>query len=261
MSENLALVASDKLSREEIVIQAVGIVDLARNRGLTVRIMGGLACWIHSSKTHTALSAQNRTFSDVDFVALFHERNDLDRLLNDYGFCQDARTARIPGLRRSLYVGSPYGWTADIVYDRLEFCHVIDLRERFEHDYPTIPLADLLLHKLQILELNWKDVFDVQILLLEHGIGNSDKETINVSRVMDLCGRDWGLWKTTKMNLEKIAAMTRADQRLEEISKKTILDRTIELQQAVDACTKTIHWKLRSLLGDTVCWYKRVEEI
>ena len=42
------------------------------------------------------------------------------------------------------------------------------------------------------------------MLLLEHELGNTDKETINSVHVAELCAKDWGLWRTTTMNLDKV---------------------------------------------------------
>ena len=65
----------------------------------------------------------------------------------------------------------------DVFFDRLEFCHVIDVRNRIEYDVRTLPLAELLLGKLQIMQINAKDVLDASILLLEHDLGIADGET------------------------------------------------------------------------------------
>jgi hypothetical protein len=52
--------------------------------------------------------------------------------------------------------------------------HTIDLRDRFELDDATLPLADLLLTKLQIVQLNEKDVLDILALLADHELDPSE---------------------------------------------------------------------------------------
>ena len=93
----------------------------------------------------------------------------------------------------------------DVFYDRLEFCHVIPLADRLEADSPTIPLAELLLSKLQIVKINEKDVVDTILLMLDHPLGHGDVDTIDADRVASLCAADWGLWRTLTMNLAKVA--------------------------------------------------------
>jgi hypothetical protein len=50
-------------------------------------------------------------------------------------------------------------------------------------DSLTIPLAELLLEKMQIFQINEKDIIDTIMLLMEHPLGNSDHEVINIDRV------------------------------------------------------------------------------
>ena len=80
----------------------------------------------------------------------------------------------------------------DVFYDRLEFCHVIPLTGRLEVDRPTIPVAELLLSKLQIVQINEKDVVDVILLLLDHALGSGDADTVDVERIGRLCAATTG---------------------------------------------------------------------
>ena len=57
---------------------------------------------------------------------------------------------------------------------------------------------------MQIVQINEKDIIDTIMLLLEHPLGDEDNETINIKRVAGLCSTDWGLWRTTTMNLDKV---------------------------------------------------------
>ena len=80
----------------------------------------------------------------------------------------------------------------------------IFVEDRLEIDTPTLPLAELLLAKMQIVKINEKDLVDMIALLLEHSFGESDGEILNVARISKLCAEDWGLWRTSTMNLEKL---------------------------------------------------------
>jgi hypothetical protein len=66
----------------------------------------------------------------------------------------------------------------------------------------------MLLEKMQIVQINEKDVIDTIMLLLEHPLGDIDKETINIKRVAELCAADWGLWRTLTMNLGKVRTLS-----------------------------------------------------
>ncbi len=45
----------------------------------------------------------------------------------------------------------------DVVMDELHMCHVLDFRNRLERLPSTLDVADLLLSKLQVVELNEKE--------------------------------------------------------------------------------------------------------
>ena len=53
-------------------------------------------------------------------------------------------------------------------------CHRIEFGDRLGKSRPTLPVADLLLSKLQIVKINRKDVLDALILLAEHPLGQDD---------------------------------------------------------------------------------------
>jgi hypothetical protein len=99
------------------------------------------------------------------------------------------------------------GLHVDIFFDRLNFCHEIKWLDRLEADSPTLPLAEMLLEKMQIVKINEKDIIDTIVLLLEHDLGTHDQDAINVAQIGDLCAQDWGLWRTTTMNLGKVALL------------------------------------------------------
>ena len=83
-------------------------------------------------------------------------------------------------------------------------CHEIPIGDRLTLDPVTLPLAELLLTKLQIVKLNEKDLRDIIAILHHHAVGEQDGETINAARIARLCAEDWGLWRTCKMNVERV---------------------------------------------------------
>src|SRR5207237_5396907 len=96
------------------------------------------------------------------------------------------------------------GLGVDIFMDELYYCHRIAFGGRLHVDSHTIPLAELLLEKMQIVELNEKDVKDTIVLLLEHDIGDGDDETVNGRLIADVLSDDWGFYHTVNMNLDRV---------------------------------------------------------
>ncbi|RLI52489.1 MAG: hypothetical protein DRP09_17815, partial [Candidatus Thorarchaeota archaeon] len=157
------------------------ILEEAGKRSITLRLMGGVAIRTHCPRYKHIHYKFGRKLPDIDFVGYLRQVIEIQRLFLDLGFKEDENVMRLFGTRIRIFDLPQLGVHCDVVLDKLYFCHNIDLRERLELDYPTITLADLLLSKLQIIELNEKDILDAIILLLEHEIGDGDDdETINI---------------------------------------------------------------------------------
>ena len=141
------------------------------------------------------------------------------------------------------------------------FSHVIYWDDRLEVDHPTIPLAELLLEKMQIYQINEKDVIDTMMLLLEHPLGDNDNEVINIERIAQLLAKDWGLWRTTTMNLDKVKQMAGRYSQMEGEQQTQIVTQVETAKARIEAEPKSRGWRLRDRVGDRVKWYKEVDEV
>jgi hypothetical protein len=172
---------------------------------------------------------------------------------------------------REVYIGSEgeraifdkpgTGLHVDIFYEKLDFCHTIYWKDRLEVDYPTIPLTELLLEKMQIVQINEKDIIDTIMLLLEHSLGNVDEETINIKLAAQLCANDWGLWRTTTMNLDKVKQLAQHYTQLTPEQKSKVTSQVDDILTRLNDERKPLAWRLRSRVGDRVKWYKEVDEV
>jgi hypothetical protein len=84
-------------------------------------------------------------------------------------------------------------------------CHTLDFAERLTRMPYTRDPLDLLLSKLQIVELNEKDVDDCLRLLVTFPFSEGGSEgTMDLGIFRSLVGEDWGWWRTVTLNLERI---------------------------------------------------------
>ncbi len=112
------------------------------------------------------------------------------------------------------------------------------------------------------MKLNRKDALDLLALLLDHDAGHGDEETINVDLVADLCAKDWGLYTTISMNIQKLNDMlAQGDIKLDEPQVRLIHKRLATIQEAMDSAPKTLAWKMRAKVGTRMRWYEEVEEV
>ena len=98
-------------------------------------------------------------------------------------------------------------------------------------------------------------------LLLEHQLGDGDGDTMNVARIAKLCAEDWGLWRTTTMNLEKLQRFATSHPKLDDEQKARLVASVDALRRRLDAEPKPLAWRLRARIGERVKWYNDVEEV
>ena len=236
------------------------IMDAAKAEGVLLRLLGALAFHIHCPKFSYMQEMLGRTFTDIDFASYRKESSRITELFTELGYQYDVRVRTLFGSRLVFFDTSGTSRHCDVFLDKLEFCHDIDFKDRLEVDYPTIPLAELLLEKMQIVKLNEKDAIDTIMLLREHPIGGSDNDTINADHLARLTARDWGLWKTFTINLEKVGNIAQTFEKLSEEDKKDVNSKITALRTRIDSEPKTRGWKIRSQIGERRKWYRDVDE-
>jgi hypothetical protein len=164
---------------------------------------------------------------------------------------------------RQMYFIAPSGRPIDVMVDRLVMCHTLDFRPSLRNSSLTLDPADLLLSKLQIVELNAKDVHDITHLLAGLPIAERSSEPfIDVGRFRALLGADWGWWRTTTGSLEKLPALLAEDPGL--VPAGAQFDPLAQAKQLLDVAAsapKSMKWKLRANVGDRVRWYELPEEV
>jgi hypothetical protein len=149
----------------------------------------------------------------------------------------------------------------DVFYEKLDFCHAIPLQDRLQVDAPTLPLAELLLAKLQIVKVTEKDFIDMIALLLEHELGENDRNTLNAARIAKLCAEDWGLWRTATKNLDKLEPFARGHTKLDATQKARLVAQVAALHRRLDAEPKSLSWRMRARIGERMKWYNDVEDV
>ena len=239
--------------------EAERLAVAAARDGLGLRLMGGVAVWLVAPSVRVAPFA--RDYADLDLAVRKRDSRKVTPFMEREGYVPERFFNSIHGAQRLNYAHADGGWTVDIVIDALRMSHVIDLRGRLEPGQTTLDLADLLLTKLQIWEINEKDLGDITCLLADRPLPESggDVETIDVSRVLSLTGDDWGLCHTLERNLRKVADFAR-----ERKLAGAALDPFVQaeaLLAAIGSGRKTLGWQMRGRIGERMRWYETPEEV
>jgi hypothetical protein len=258
---SIGMKPQDASERERFEREVKRIVSTADREGLMVRLLGSLAFQTHCPNFGYLQAEMGRAYTDIDFAGYGRQAADVRRMLADLGYVENREVFVVSEGGRAIFENPSNKLHVDVFYEKLDFCHVIPWNGRLEVDSPTIPLAELMLEKMQIVRINEKDVIDTIMLLLEHDLGDSDKEMINISRIAELCSQDWGLWRTVTMNLEKVRQLSQGYAQLSDENKETVTTRLGGIAGRIEAEPKSLAWRLRARVGDRIKWYKDVDEV
>ena len=201
--------------------------------------------------------ALERQYKDLDFMTSRSDGGAAAKLLRRLGYEPHVAFNAMNSKERMLFFDEAHGRQVDVFVGTFRMCHAIPLEGRLEIDPVSVPLAELLLTKLQVIEVNEKDVRDTVALLLEHPLGDEDGTTLNAGRVAQLCADDWGLWRTITANLERVRAqLDRYD-----VDRDRVDERLRALEERIEAEPKSRGWKLRAKIGERKRWYEIPEEV
>jgi hypothetical protein len=266
---------SVQISEEEFLRQALQVVESARSRHVYLRLIGALAVYVHSLDTPRCISAFKAlgrlgegkpTFTDLDLMGYSKQSKETTKLLQSLNFKPDNAVNWWFGKRRMIYYHPQGQFTVDLFLDKLEFSHDVNFAGRLELDYPTITLEDIVLEKLQIHQINRKDIIDLIVLFTGHNVSKGPAENlVDGEYVARTLSEDWGFWYDATTNLTKVKEM------LHELSENSAgitrdeanvaTGRVDELLRMIEAMPKTSKWQKTAKVGTKKPWYREVDEV
>jgi hypothetical protein len=247
----------------DVVAEADRLVSAATAAGLTVRLLGGVGIAAHD---HGPVPERlRRTYGDIDVVTAPKDGRATGKVLTALGYDANDRFNALHGARRMLFYDTPNGRQVDVFVGRFAMSHRLDLSGRLRLHATALAASDLLLTKLQIVELNAKDVVDALRLLLTHEVSAAEApaaggvDTMASDRVVEVTQGDWGWYTTLTDNLA--AVVESAPSLLSEPDAAVVRERAESLLSAVRASRKSARWKARSMIGRRMPWYELPEEV
>lgn len=241
---------------QSVTDEARRVATAADVAGVTLRVTGGVGVALTCGSASTQPLA--RTYSDIDVVSHAKERKAITGLLHELGYAADETFNALYGARRLFFWDSTNERQLDVFLDKVEMCHVIDLRDRLHAPGPVLTPADLLLMKLQVVESNEKDLSDIVCLLTDQDFTRGTDMGIDLDYLATLAAEDWGLWRTVTMVADRAAAW--AAQTAGLASRDRVQRQVREFVEALDTEPKSRAWRLRARIGDRKKWYMTPEE-
>jgi hypothetical protein len=228
-----------------LIDEGLELAQAADDAGLKLRLLGGVGVVAHCP--HVLAGKPHREIADIDVAVTRRDARELTGFLEGRGYAAERRFNALHGDSRMIFRG-PAG-KLDVFVGSFSMCHTLELDNRLPLDSLALTATDLLLTKLQIVELNAKDAHDASVLLAEHALQPGDGDHIDVAYLARLTSDDWGLWRTVTATLRRLSELH-----------PVVADRCRELVDAIEAAPKTRRFKLRARVGERVRWYELPEE-
>jgi hypothetical protein len=242
----------------DVVAEGKRLLARAEAEGVPLRLLGGVAIKLRAPGELPP--AFVRTYRDLDFVTVRRAAGPATAFFRAEGYEPHVAFNALHGHERLLFFDGENDRQVDVFVGQFSMSHRIPLDERADIEPGTVPLAELLLTKLQIAELNEKDVRDALALLHGHAVGEGDGDDVNGRRVAELCAADWGLWRTFTANLAACRDYA-GDYDLPAADREEMLARIDRLADLIEREPKSRAWRLRAKIGDRKRWYELPEEV
>jgi len=232
-------------------------ITAAAQRGVCLRLLGDMAVKaVCHSAARITLPPEGL---DLDFAVYGRDRKQLDLMMESLGYAPHRRFNALHGHTRLKYAAEQEGVALDIFVDTFHMCHRLQFAHRLELSELTLPVADLLLSNLQIVQMGEKDLRDIYAILCDYEPGPAGgANSLDADYLASVCSDDWGWYKTVTLNLDKSIELV--DDFLGDEDKQLYVSRARRIRQIIEAVPKSLRWQARARIGETRRWYDLPEE-
>jgi hypothetical protein len=242
----------------DIKAEARRLLHVADEGSVVVRLLGGVAIALLA---HDTLPPPlHRHYGDIDLIVHPRHVRPLSALLEQFGYLPNQRFNNLHSNQRLLFCDHTNGRQLDVFVGVFRMCHTLHLDNRLTLCPTTLPPADLLLTKLQIVQINQKDLIDAVALLYLCETGYAEKcDIVNLTRLIEVTSRDWGWYTTCADNLDRVIPVAGE---LLDAQDVVLVNRRVEvIKEAIAGAPKTWQWKIRAWIGRRLPWYELPEEV
>jgi hypothetical protein len=245
---------------DDIVAEATRIVQEAAARGVTIRMLGGIGVFMRCPDASSRPELK-RAYKDIDCAAARRSSRSVRDFLTQQGYTPNNHFNAVHGSSRLLYYDTEHGRQVDVFLGSFEMCHKLDLEDRIALAGSALSPSDLFLLKLQIVQLNAKDVTDALTLLLQYEpVAEDLPDALSTTYIARLCAQDWGWYTTLHDNVEAVRAHA-PEILVQQADLKRVQSATEVLLAAMESAPKSFGWKLRDKIGRRKVWYELPEEV
>ncbi len=250
----------DLESTEQLDELGQALAARATHNGLTLNLLGGLAVRLECRRIIREVPTLERPIRNINFAGYSKDRSRIEKMMQDAGLNADREFNMANGDERILFLSEGRGASSriEVFLDKMKMNHEVPFIDRLDAESLTISPTDLLLSKLQIVDLTRKDAMDLFALAATYEFEREPKDletpTVNTRYISQLCAEDWGYYWTVTRNLRRLN-----DENFSSIPRRftpKFRQHINTLLQEIDSVPKGFKWKARSILGTRVRWYE-----
>ncbi len=242
--ESLVLVPSSALEA------AAQIIDTAEGKGVRLRLLGGLAF-----KKLCPSSADPRYFrenKDIDLMGRREDSRQIMKIMETLGYKPRELFNKLNMGQRLIYYDMGNKRRVDLFLDEFVMCHKFNFKENILAGTYTLPITQLLMTKLQVVEKTDKEYKDMVVAFHDFDV-TSGPDGIRGDEIADLCSKDWGVYTTFWKSLE---ALQRKAAELQGEERSTVTSRVEKLMRMMESAPKSFGWRMRARVGERTRWYE-----
>lgn len=239
----------------EPIALAEELAQAIRASNLEARLLGGTAIYLICPSVRSEPLA--RAYNDLDAAVSRRGAASLQKALEALGWEPDRPFNTVYGHKRLLYHRGSLD--LDVFVSQFEQCHTLNIEKDLQRAPVTLTPANLLLTKLQVVQITPKDLTDSLALLLDHPPQpQAEAEGVDLRTIVEATSKDWGWYTTLSDNLGRLADT--ASHLLPDIGRERVAEGVAAIRKAMEDAPKTLAWKMRDKVGRRVPWYVLPEE-
>ena len=242
--ESLVLLPADALEA------ATQIIDTAEPRGVRLRLLGGLAF-----KKLCPSSMDPRYFrenKDIDLMGKRQDSRSIMKIMETLGYKPRELFNKLNMGQRLIYYDMENSRRVDLFLDEFAMCHKFNFKESILAGTYTLPMTQLLMTKLQVVQMTEKEYKDLVVAFHDHDV-TAGGDGIRGDAIAELCSKDWGVYTTFSKSLESLESWCREREVPE---REVVLARAQKLRSMMESAPKSFGWRMRARVGEKSRWYE-----
>ena len=229
------------------------IIEFAESIGVRLRLLGGLAF----KRTCPSASEPRyyRENKDIDLMGRREDCKAIMKMLGDLGYRPREVFNKLSMGHRLIYYDMVNRRRVDVFLDEFVMCHKFNFKRSLLPDSYTLPMTQLVMTKLQVVEKTEKEYLDLIAGFKDFDV-TPGKGGIDADEISEVCSRDWGVYTTFRKSL---ASLRERALSLGSDERNVIVPRIDALILAVESRPKSFAWKMRARIGEKARWYELPE--